>query len=54
MNILDKIIEHKKEEVGLNKKIISSEQLKEQPNFDRPVFSLKQFLLDENQNRNHC
>ena len=47
MNILDKIIEHKKEEVGLNKKIISSEQLKEQPNFDRPVFSLKQFLLDE-------
>lgn len=47
MNILDKIIEHKKEEVTENKKFISAEQLMQQPNFTRPVFSLKQFLLDE-------
>jgi indole-3-glycerol phosphate synthase len=47
MNILDKIIEHKKEEVARNKKVLSTEQLNQELNFNRPVFSLKQFLLDE-------
>ncbi|MEP7237481.1 MAG: indole-3-glycerol phosphate synthase TrpC [Ferruginibacter sp.] len=47
MNILDKIIEHKKVEVERSKQIISIEELKQQTNFSRPVFSLKQFLLDE-------
>ncbi len=47
MNILDKIIEHKKEEVARNKQILSAEQLMQKPDFNRPVFSLKQFLLDE-------
>jgi len=47
MNILDEIIEHKKEEVAGNKTIISAEQLKQQHSFNRPVFSLKQFLLDD-------
>jgi indole-3-glycerol phosphate synthase len=47
MNILDKIIEHKKEEVARNKKFLPHDQLSQSPNFDRVVFSLKQFLLDE-------
>jgi len=47
MNILDKIIEHKKEEVARNKQLFSAGQLRRAPNFNRPVFSLKQFLLDE-------
>jgi len=47
MNILDKIIEHKKEEVARNKRLLSPGQLREDPNFGRPVFSLKEFLEDE-------
>lgn len=47
MNILDKIIEHKKEEVARNKKFVSTEQLIQKPFFNRQVISLKQFLLDE-------
>lgn len=47
MNILDKIIENKKEEIARNKQLISQEQLRQEPNFNRPVFSLKQFLLDK-------
>jgi indole-3-glycerol phosphate synthase len=47
MNILDTIIEFKKEEVARNKQLISQEQLMKKPNFSRPIFSLKQFLLDE-------
>ncbi len=47
MNILDKIIEHKKEEVARNKQFLSPAQLRQKPYFNRPVFSLKQFLLDE-------
>ena len=47
MNILDKIIENKKEEVARNKQLISQEQLRQQPDFNRQVFSLKNFLLDE-------
>jgi len=47
MNILDKIIEHKKEEVARNKQFLSAEQLMQKPHFKRSVFSLKEFLLDE-------
>jgi indole-3-glycerol phosphate synthase len=47
MNILDTIIEYKKEQVARNKQLISQEQLMQKPNFSRPIFSLKQFLLDE-------
>ena len=47
MNILDKIIEHKKNEVANSKQLISVEELKKQKNFDRKIFSLKDFLFDE-------
>ncbi|MGB4844777.1 MAG: indole-3-glycerol phosphate synthase TrpC [Ferruginibacter sp.] len=47
MNILDKIIEHKQEEIARNKQFLSVEQLMQKPFFNRPVISLKQFLLDE-------
>jgi len=47
MNILDKIIEHTKEEVARNKQLISQDRLMQEPYFNRPVFSLKQFLQDE-------
>jgi len=47
MNILDKIIEHKKEEVAGNKQLLPEEQLRQKPGFNRQVFSLKQFLQDE-------
>ncbi|MEO6541141.1 MAG: indole-3-glycerol phosphate synthase TrpC [Ferruginibacter sp.] len=50
MNILDKIIEHKKGEVAGNKKNISTAQLMQKPYYNRPVFSLKKFLLDETKN----
>ena len=48
MNILDKIIEYKKTEVANAKALISAEQLMQSEWFSRPIFSLKQFLLDEN------
>ncbi|MBK7306591.1 MAG: indole-3-glycerol phosphate synthase TrpC [Chitinophagaceae bacterium] len=47
MNILDKIIEHKKEEVARNKNFVSLHQLQQQENFNRQVISLKKVLLDE-------
>ena len=47
MNILDKIIEHKKTEVAYSKQLISVEELKQQENFNRKIFSLKDFLFDE-------
>jgi len=47
MNILEKIIERKKEEITANKKLVSAEQLKQQAGFNRQVFSLKQFLQDK-------
>ena len=47
MNILDKIIEYKKEEVARNKNLVSLAALKQQEGFSREVFSLKDFLLDE-------
>ena len=47
MNILDTIIEYKKIEVARNKQLLSAEKLQLQSDFNRPVFSLKHFLLDE-------
>ncbi len=47
MNILDKIIEHKKTEVALAKQKQSEAALMQMPGFSRQTFSLKQFLLDE-------
>ena len=47
MNILDKIIDFKKELVARNKQFISVEQLMQEPDFSRATFSLKEFLLDE-------
>ncbi len=47
MNILDKIIEFKKEEVARSKQYISLEALKLQEGLNRETFSLKNFLLDE-------
>lgn len=47
MNILDKIIEFKKEEVAASKALVSLDALKQQEGFSRKIFSLKQFLLDE-------
>lgn len=47
MNILDTIIEFKKEEVAKNRALVPLEVLKQQQGFSRETFSLKQFLLDE-------
>ncbi len=47
MNILDKIITHKKIEVAAAKEEVSVDELMQQDFFNRPTLSLKQFLLDE-------
>lgn len=47
MNILDKIIAHKKIEVAERKAMTSIAELEKSPAFSRPVLSLKQFLLDD-------
>lgn len=47
MNILDKIIDFKKDEVARNKKLVSLQELEQQENFNRKTFSLKEFLLDK-------
>jgi indole-3-glycerol phosphate synthase len=48
MNILDKIIEQKKIEVAERKAAVSVEQLQQSAFYSRGIFSLKQFLLNEN------
>ncbi len=48
MTILDKIIEAKKEEVTRQKALVSSEILKEIPDFNRECISLKASLLKKN------
>lgn len=48
MNILDKIIAHKKEEVEVRKTLLAEAELKDTLYFSRPCFSLKQNLLAEN------
>jgi indole-3-glycerol phosphate synthase len=50
MNILDKIIEHKKIEIAERKAKTSLAELEKSKFFLKPVLSLKQFLLDENRN----
>jgi indole-3-glycerol phosphate synthase len=47
MNILDKIIEHKKIEVAQRKAATSVADLEQRSLYNRPVLSLKQFLLDD-------
>jgi indole-3-glycerol phosphate synthase len=47
MNILDTIIEFKKKEVARNKNLVSLQELQQQESFNRQIFSLKKFLLDE-------
>jgi indole-3-glycerol phosphate synthase len=47
MNILDKIIAHKKIEVTERKAVTSIADLEKSPAFARTTFSLKQFLLDD-------
>ncbi|WP_205510804.1 indole-3-glycerol phosphate synthase TrpC [Longitalea arenae] len=46
MNILDKIIEHKRTEVAERKEQIPVKELEKQAFYTRPVLSLSQFLLD--------
>jgi indole-3-glycerol phosphate synthase len=48
MNILEKIIAHKKEEIVKRKSQRSIGELKASTYYSRKTFSLKQFLLDEN------
>lgn len=48
MNILDKIIAHKRIEVAERKAVTSIADLEKSPAFSRRVLSLKQFLLDDN------
>jgi indole-3-glycerol phosphate synthase len=47
MNILDKIVAYKREEVEQAKKQKPIAELEQLPLFDEPSFSLKRFLLDE-------
>jgi indole-3-glycerol phosphate synthase len=47
MNILDKIIDHKRKEVADCKMQVPVQALEKQELFTRPVLSLKQFLLDK-------
>jgi indole-3-glycerol phosphate synthase len=47
MNILNEIIEFKKQEVAENKKLVSFTELEQNQNFDRQIFSLKHSLLDK-------
>ena len=46
MNILDKIIEHKRTEVDQLKKLVSIHQLEKRPLFTRPVFKMTDFIRD--------
>ncbi|MBC7936642.1 MAG: indole-3-glycerol phosphate synthase TrpC [Rhizobacter sp.] len=48
MNILDKIIAHKIEEVAVRKIMLTEEEMKDCSHFTRPCFSLKKNLLAEN------
>ena len=47
MNILDKIVVRKREEVALAKTQVSVRELTAAVNFDRNTYSFKEFLLDE-------
>jgi indole-3-glycerol phosphate synthase len=47
MNILEKIVARKKEELKLRKTQVSLEQLQQMPHFTRPTYSAKAFLEDK-------
>ena len=47
MNILEKIIERKKEEVVADRLAVPEQVLRESAYFHRPTYSLKEFLLDK-------
>src|SRR5690242_15833149 len=47
MNILDKIVAYKREEVEKAKSLKSIAELEKLPLFEEPSFSLKRFLMDE-------
>ena len=47
MNILDKIIAHKKIEVAQAKSLKTVNELEQMPFFSKPILSLKQFLLND-------
>jgi indole-3-glycerol phosphate synthase len=46
MNILDKIIEHKRVEVAQRREAVPVATLERSPSYARPILSLKQFLTD--------
>jgi indole-3-glycerol phosphate synthase len=48
MNILDKIIEHKRGEVDQLKSLISTAKLEQRPDFSRTTFKMTDFILDKN------
>lgn len=48
MNILDKIIEHKRGEVEQLKNLISTAKLEQRPDFSRPTFKMTDFIIDRN------
>jgi indole-3-glycerol phosphate synthase len=48
MNILDKIIEHKRGEVDQLKKLISIAKLEQRPDFSRSPFKMTEFIHDKN------
>jgi len=48
MNVLDKIIAHKREEIEVRKMMLPEEELKDCSHFHRTCFSLKQNLLSGN------
>lgn len=50
MNILDKIIVRKKEEVAAAKKAVSLAELESYPLFGRKSYSLRDFILNKNKN----
>jgi indole-3-glycerol phosphate synthase len=47
MNILERIVLHKREEVKLAKAALSILELEKLPYFNRPVYSFEDFLLDD-------
>jgi len=48
MNILDKIVKYKREEVEAQKQKVSLDELMKSDNYSRKTYSLKDFLLDKN------
>ncbi len=46
MNILDTIIEHKRDEISFRKEMFSTAQLRQVPGYERKCLSLKAFLTD--------